>query len=198
MRTVEDLVRRALLLEPPEVHHDDAVGEVAHDPEVVADEQVARRLRRLQVRQQVEDRGLDRHVEGARRLVAHDDAGIAGERPGDRDTLLQPARELAWPHVQMARRQTQCLGQLLHALVGGVALHAGQLVHRPLEDPPHAPRPVQRAVGVLEDHLHGPHVVGAALLGPTGEEVLVEEDLAARIRLVDAEHDLGQRALARP
>ncbi len=88
-------VGAADLLHPPEVHHDDAVGEVAHDAEVVADEQVARRLGRLQLGEQVEDRRLHRHVEGARRLVADDDARIAGERPGDRDALLQPARQLA-------------------------------------------------------------------------------------------------------
>ena len=127
VRTVEDLVGRADLLDPPEVHHDDAVGEVAHDAEVVADEQVARRLRRLQVGQQVEDRRLHRHVERARRLVAHDDARVAGERPGDRHALLQPARELTRPHVEVPRREAQRLGQLLDPLVGGLALDAGQL-----------------------------------------------------------------------
>ena len=34
--TVEDLVGAADLHDPPEVHHGDAVGQVAHDAEVVA------------------------------------------------------------------------------------------------------------------------------------------------------------------
>ena len=49
---------------------------------------------RLQLGEQVEDRGLHRDVERRGRLVADDDLRVAGERARDRDALLQAAREL--------------------------------------------------------------------------------------------------------
>ena len=49
-------------------------------------------------------------------------------------------------------------------VVGRLALDAGELAHRALEDAPHGPVAVERRVGVLEDHLHGP-LVGRAALG---------------------------------
>ncbi len=103
MRPVEHVVGLADLHDPPEVHHRDAIGEVTHHTEIVADEQVAGALLGLQLGQQVEDGGLHRHVEGAGRLVADDDARIAGKGAGDGDPLLQPARQLARLHVEVSR-----------------------------------------------------------------------------------------------
>ena len=55
--------RRCQFQSPGQVEHRDPIGEVPHDAEVVADEDVARSLRGLQVDEQVEDRGLHRYVE---------------------------------------------------------------------------------------------------------------------------------------
>ena len=44
--------------------------------------------------QQVDDLLLRRHVEAGGRLVQHDQIGLAGQRHGDADALLLPAREL--------------------------------------------------------------------------------------------------------
>ena len=94
VRTVEDDVGRAELLQPSEVEHGDPIGDVADDAEVVRDEEVRDPLLRLQLDEQVEDRRLHGDVERRRRLVADDELRIAGERPRDRDALLQAAREL--------------------------------------------------------------------------------------------------------
>ena len=115
---VEHVVGGPHLLDAPEVHHRDAVGEVAHHAHVVGDEDVAGLLLGLQVGQQVEDRRLHRDIERAGRLVAHHDARIAGEGAGDGDTLLQPARELARLEIEVTRRQAQVRGERLDPLVG--------------------------------------------------------------------------------
>ena len=47
-----------------------------------------------QLAQEVEDAGLDRHVERGRRLVRDQDARVAGERHRDHHALPHPAREL--------------------------------------------------------------------------------------------------------
>ena len=48
----------------------------------------------LQVCKQVDDLRLDRDVERADRLVAHDELGLHRERARDADALPLPAREL--------------------------------------------------------------------------------------------------------
>ena len=90
------------LHQPAQVHDRDAVGDVAHDAEVVRDEQVGDPFLHLQLDEQVEDRGLHGHVERRGRLVADDEARIAGERAGDRDALLEAPGELVGTDVQVA------------------------------------------------------------------------------------------------
>ena len=58
-----------------EVHHRDAVADVPHHRQIVGDEQVRQPELVLQVREQVEDLRLDRHVERRHRLVADDQPG---------------------------------------------------------------------------------------------------------------------------
>ena len=67
------VVRRGQLDDPAEVHHRDPVADVADDRQVVGDEQVGQRELVLEALQQVDDLGLDRHVEGADRLVGDDE-----------------------------------------------------------------------------------------------------------------------------
>ena len=76
VRAVEDGLGIAHLHDPAEVHDRDPVREVADDAEVVRDQQVARPALQLELGQQVQDRGLDRDVEGTRRLVGDDDLAV--------------------------------------------------------------------------------------------------------------------------
>ena len=130
VRSAEDRLRIADLHDPPEVHHGDPVGEVAHDAQVVRDDQVARLALELQLGEHVEDGGLDRDVERARRLVGDHDARVAREGPRDRHALLEPARELARLEVEVALREAQVGGELVDAFVDGLALEPGQLARR--------------------------------------------------------------------
>ena len=95
VRAREDDLGGPELHQPAEVEDGDAVGDVAHDAEVVGDEEVRDPLLRLQLDEQVQDRRLHRDVERRGRLVADDELWIAGERARDREPLLEPARELA-------------------------------------------------------------------------------------------------------
>ena len=85
-----------------EIHHRDPVADVLDDRKVVGDEQVRQSELRAQVREQVEDLGLDRHIERRDRLVTDDELGLDRERPGDADALPLAAAEL----VRIAVRRT--------------------------------------------------------------------------------------------
>ena len=94
--------RRPLLHEAPQVHHADAVAQVAHHAQVVGDEQVRQAVLATQVGEQVEDLRLDRHVQRRGRLVQHQQ--LRPQREGTRDghALALAARQLVRPagHVR--------------------------------------------------------------------------------------------------
>ena len=81
-------------------HYIDAVGHVAHDAEVVGDQQDRHAEAGLQVLEQSEDLRLDRHVEGGGRLVGDQQVGLVGQGHGDHYTLALAARELVRPGVE--------------------------------------------------------------------------------------------------
>ena len=74
-----------------DMHDRDPVTHLAHDGQVVADEQHCQAQMLLQVFQNVEDLCLDRDVEGAGRLIADQQAGLCCEGPGNRNPLALPA-----------------------------------------------------------------------------------------------------------
>ena len=94
LRIVEDLLGRTLLDHLAGVHHADPVAHRADHPEVVGDEQDRGVGVRSQGTHEVEHLGLDGGVEAGGRLVEHEQLRVAGERHGDHDPLLHPAREL--------------------------------------------------------------------------------------------------------
>src|SRR6201995_1906620 len=94
LRSAEDTVGRPDLHDATEIENNDAVGQVAHDSEVVADEQVGDVLAARQIGEDVEDRRLDRDVQRRGPLVADDDAWVPGEGASDGDALLETAGEL--------------------------------------------------------------------------------------------------------
>ena len=98
-----ELARAGELHDPAEVHHRDPVADVAHDRQVVGDEQVGQPESVLEPLEQVDDLGLDRDVERADRLVGDDEVGVERERPGDADALPLAAGEL----VRIADRRTR-------------------------------------------------------------------------------------------
>ena len=99
-RVPEDLGGRSLLDDLAEVHDRDAVGDLAHGLEVVADQQVAEVALALDAAQQAEDLPADGDVEGSGGLVEQQDAGLDGQCPRDADALALAAAELAGVAVE--------------------------------------------------------------------------------------------------
>ena len=99
-RVLEERPRVGDLDDLAEVHHGDAVAHVAHDREVVRDEDVGEAELALQIGEQVEDLRLDRDVERRDRLVADDELRPQREGARDADALSLAAGEL--------RRESGC------------------------------------------------------------------------------------------
>ena len=93
-RVREELVGGRELDDLAEVHHRDPVAHVAHDRQVVGDEDHRQPEVALQVAQEVEDLRLDRDVERRHRLVGDDDPRAERERARDADALALAAGEL--------------------------------------------------------------------------------------------------------
>ena len=94
LRVVEDLRGRAGFHDHAAAHHGDAVREVGHDAHVVGDQHDGAVQLVAQVAHEVQDFGLDRHVEGRGGLVGDEQFGIAGQRLRDHGALPLAAGEL--------------------------------------------------------------------------------------------------------
>ena len=94
LRIVENLRRRAFLDHQPLLHDENPVGDAPHDAEVMGDEQKPHAHLVFQILQQVEDLGLNGHVERRRRLVRDQDVGLVGQCHGDHHPLPLPPRKL--------------------------------------------------------------------------------------------------------
>ena len=116
-RLIVEIVAGRHLHDLAEVHHGDAVGDVLDDREVVGDEQVGQSELILQVLEQVDDLGLNRHVQRRDRLVRDDEVWVGGQRAGDADALPLAAGELVRIAVGEVGVETDRLQQLLDALV---------------------------------------------------------------------------------
>ncbi len=94
LRVVEDLALRPHLDDAARVHDHDHVRDLGHDAQVVGDQDHGRVELVLQAVDQLDDLGLDRHVERGRWLVGDEDVGVVGERHRDHRALAHAAREL--------------------------------------------------------------------------------------------------------
>jgi hypothetical protein len=90
---IEEVRLRRDLDQPPEIHHRHALAHVAHDGQVVRDEEEREPELTLEVGEQVQDLRLDRDVEGGHGLVAHEKARSEREGPRDPDPLALAAAE---------------------------------------------------------------------------------------------------------
>ena len=169
----------ALLDDPPEIHHRDAVGDMPHHRQIMRDEEVGEAEFALEILQQVDDLRLDRDIERRHRLVEDQHARLEGERARDADALLLPARELVREAAHHARRQPHHLEQArdprrtAHLLVEPVDSQ------RLGDDLPRALDRVERGEGVLEHVLHVPAHLAHRAAAERGDVAAAETDAAA-------------------
>ena len=89
-RRLEHVLDRAVLHDLALLHDADAVSDLAHDTEVMGNEQHGHAHPGLNLLQQFEDLRLHRDVERRRRLVGDQEVRLVGERHGDHYTLALP------------------------------------------------------------------------------------------------------------
>jgi len=89
---IQHAVGRPGLDDLTEMHHRGDVRDLAHDAQVVRDEQVREVKLLLQPCEQVDDLRLHGHVKRARRLVAYHQRRRDRDRTGDGHTLALPTR----------------------------------------------------------------------------------------------------------
>ena len=180
----EELLRGGQLHHVAQVHDADAVADILHHAQVVGDEEVGQVLLLLQVGQQVEDLGLDGHVQSGHGLVAHHKGGVEGQAAGDADTLPLAAGELVGVTAEHIGVQAAVLHDLEDIVPhGGVAPLEDAVGHQALtDDLTHRHTGVQGGVGVLEDELQvlaqHPHLLLGQLLQVDVLAVLVVDDVA--------------------
>jgi hypothetical protein len=146
------------------VHDGDAIRRLGDHPEIVRDEQHGQLECGLHLTQQIEDLGLNRHVERRRRLVGDDQRRLARQRHRDQHTLSHApgqlmgivvdarfrigdadhTQQLDGLRLRLAARRAPVHQQRLRDLVAD-AEHRIERGHRLLED--------QRDLGPA----HGPH-----------------------------------------
>ena len=178
---VEELGGLGLLGLLPAVHHDDAVGAPGDDAHVVGDEEQAHVELGTEAIDDVQDLGLDRHVERRRGLVGDQELGPTDESHGDDHTLAQTTRELEGVLTEpfLGPRHLHHLQYLEGAetrlLVGRAFVDA-----QPFTDlTPDLGRRVERAHRVLGDQRHGlAAIVAHLLLGQRRQVDVVEHDVA--------------------
>ena len=170
------------------LHHREVVAQLRHHGEVVAHQHAGQLARGGQVGQQVQHLRLHRHVQRRGRLVEQQHRRARDQRPGDGHALPLPARELV--------REAEARGAGQRHLVqraGDARLGPADAVHQQRlgQDAVHGLARVQRAVGVLEHHLHRA-VKGA--VAPAAQRAAVEQHVARPALALAARHQPGQGA----
>ena len=193
-RCSDDLGRRADLHEAPVAHDGDAVAEAQRLDEVVGDEDHRRGHLAAEADDLVLHVPADDGIEGRERLVEQQQLRARGQRPGQADALLHPARQL----VGAGRAEPRQADELEHLLGPGPAGVLVDALH--LEAEGHVVDEV--AVGeqaeVLEDHAHPvpAQVEQVALVG--GGDVEVADAHGPGGRLDEPGQAAHERRLAAP
>ena len=180
-RVAEERRHVGLLDDLAGVHDRHAVAHLGDDAEVVGDQDDRRPGLVAQVAHQVEDLGLDRHVERGRRLVGDEQLGLAGEGHRDHHALRHAARQLVREGLQAPLRvgDADHPEQLERARLGDLALDVAMDLQDLFDLLTDVPDRVERRGRLLEDHRDPVAADLAHLFGREGQQVAaVEDDLA--------------------
>src|SRR6185437_9777873 len=141
--------------DPSKIHHRDAVTDVGDHGKVMRDEEVGESVPALEIDKEVDDLGLDRHVERRYRLVAHDQAWFERQRPCDADALPLAAGELVRVVLHLIRSQSDLFEQLGNPIAllvtSSDAVDAERLADNIAGSHPW----IERGEWILENDLHG-------------------------------------------
>ena len=90
----EDMDCRSLLGDHTSIHYVNTIGNLRNHSEIMGNVEEGHVPFSLQFSKQVEDLGLDRHIQSCRWLVGNDEVGIARKGHRNHDTLSLTAAEL--------------------------------------------------------------------------------------------------------
>ncbi len=152
----EHLLRRSDFHHSAEIHHADPVGDMAHQMQSVADEQIGQSQPLFQILQQIDHLRLDRHIQGRYRLVRNDKPWMQRNRAGDRHALALSSRQRMRIARLPRRIEADLLQQIPHPGTPFGCAQAFMHHKRLADDLPKCPARVDRSIRVLEDHLHVP------------------------------------------
>jgi hypothetical protein len=191
-RILADRLGRALFHDDPQVHDRDLVRHLPDHRQVMGDEQVGHIPFALQVAQQIEDAGLDAHVQCGNRLVEDQDLRLERQGPGDADALPLSAGELGREPDGGVRVEAHGRQQLTDP-----ARPSRDLVHgqRLTDDLPDRQPRIERGVRILEDHLQVTPERPERAIVQAGQFGAVQLD-AARGGLFQPHEQPGDRGLA--
>jgi hypothetical protein len=160
-----------------------------HDAEVVAHQQVGQAALLAQIGQEVEDLRLDGDVERRGRLIQEENLRLEHQRAGDRDPLALTTRELVRIAKAERGRQADRFDRRQDSLLGSVEpVDARRLDQLRM----HGLARMQRAVGILEDHLHALEEPPAVALA----DHLAGDADGAIVASIEAGEDAQYRRLA--
>ena len=165
-RCRQHLRGRPALDDASEVHDRDAIAQVAHDLQVMGDEQQSEAHVAAQRRDQIEDLGLQRHVQGRCRLVGEHERRLEHDCARDGDALALSAAQLVRKARGVAGRETHRLEDLHDPVPARSPVSLAVDLERFGDQIPDAHAGIQRPPGVLEDHLHAS--TDRPALGPGG------------------------------
>ena len=153
VRRVEHGLRRPGLHHTAQVHHYHPVAQQPHHVQVVADEHISHAQRRPQLRQQLQHRHLNRHIQRRRRLVQDQQVRPWPDRPGDAHTRPLPARQLVREAAQQRRFQPAQPRRLFHLLPQCRTAQPAQAAQRVGDSVGGGEARVDALPGILEHHL---------------------------------------------
>ena len=193
----EDGGRGAALLHHPLVEHHHAVGDRAHQADVVGDEDVGELHLHLERQQQVDHLGLHRDVEGRGGLVEQQDLRPRGQGTRNGDPLALAAAKRAGIALGVFGGQLDHLQQVRDLTARCCAAQAAVQAQRQLQGLPDAPARIEGGGWVLEDHLDAP-LLGARAAAQRGWQGHTAQGNVPRGRTIEPDDAAGNRRLPRP
>ncbi|KAK4045025.1 hypothetical protein OUZ56_032433 [Daphnia magna] len=184
--------RTRLLDDVTGVKHNNAMGDVLHNAEVVRNKKIRNTELLLKVQKEIHDLSLDRYVERADRLVAYNKVRLNGETSRNSKALALAARKFVRVSVQDFWAHSDALQEFNDAPFL-FASASRQL--RLSEDVAHRHSRIQTRVRILKNDLHPP----SERLQFAGRQrcdfVAIEGDPPKR-RFDQSKDESAQRALA--
>jgi hypothetical protein len=193
-RASKDVFGGADFDQTAQIHDRDAVGDVPHKPQIVADEQHRKAKLALQFQKQIDDLRLDRHVERGDGLVADQNVGAHRKSARDRHALALSAGKLV--RIALGGRRIEPHRREPFGRVVGRILARDQAVgDRPFGDNvAHAHARIEGRKRILENHLHARRYLYRRASG--AHDRSPRQQRLARTRRLDTGYDAPERRLA--